>query len=158
MSKASRNCAIAVGVVIGALWLVKYFSETEMRRLDKEVDRLCAIDGRSVIYEAQKLPASRFQPNGRAPIPPNDKDDVGFGYFVKGDSKTLAGPGQAPGARLIRRSYRVIRTSDSKVIAEETHYNRSGGNFLEGVPGVGEGRICPIYDPASFLQQVFIRE
>jgi hypothetical protein len=87
MFKALRNSAIAVGVLIGALWLAKYFSETELRRLDKEVDRLCAIDGRSVIYEAQKLPASRFQPNGRAPIPPNDKDDVGFGYFVKGRAK-----------------------------------------------------------------------
>ena len=158
MSKALRYGAIAVGVAIGTLWLVKYFSETEMRRLDKEVDRLCAIDGRSVIYEAQKLPASKFRPDGQPIIPPYGKDDTGFGYFVKSESKTIAGPGQAPGARLIRRSYQVIRTSDSKVIAEETHYNRSGGNFLEGVPGIRDGRICPNYEPTNFLRKVFIRE
>lgn len=69
------------------LWLVKYVSESEMRLLDKEVDRLCAIDGRSVIYETVKLPASKFNSCEQPRAPQSDKDDTGFGYYIQGRSK-----------------------------------------------------------------------
>lgn len=158
MTRAGRYVLLGVAAAVAGLWLTKYVSETEMRRLDKEADRLCAIDGRSVIYETVRLPAGKFQGNGRAPIPPNDRDDVGFGYFVRGESKTLAGPGQAPGARLLRDVYQVVRTSDGKVMAEHIYYTRGGGNWLEGVPGIGDGRSCPGPYPIDFLDQIFIKE
>jgi hypothetical protein len=158
MNKVARYWLIGIVVVVTGIWLTKYVSETEMRRLDKEVDRLCAIDGRSVVYETVKLPAGRFQMNGRAPIPPNGRDDVGFGYYVKSESKTLAGPGQAPGAQLLQRVHQVVRASDGKIIAEHLYYTRSGGNWLEGVPGIGDGRSCPGPYPMDFLEQIFTKE
>ena len=100
MSKTLRNSVLWIGVVVGALWLVKYFSETEMRRLDKEVDRLCAIDGRSVIYEAVKLPANKFNSHGQPMVPQNDKDDTGFGYYIQGGQANTrwawSGPRRTP--------------------------------------------------------------
>lgn len=146
MSKALRYGAIAMGVAIGTLWLVKHFSETEMRRLDKEVDRLCAIDGGMRIFETVKLHATMFDEYGR-PLVPSGKDDTRFGYFVRGEAKILSGPRQAPGARLIRDMTQVVRSKDDKVIAERVIYVRSGGYWLEGIPGIGRGKNCP--DPES---------
>jgi hypothetical protein len=158
MTKTLRNGLIATGVLVLGVWLVKYFSETEMRRLDKEVDRLCAIDGRSVIYETVKLPASKFNSYGQPMVPDNNTDDTGFGYFIQFDERTLAGPGQAPGARLLRTQLQVIRTADRKVIAEHIYYTRGGGYWLEGVPGVGHGKACPGPVPMDFEKRIFIKE
>lgn len=157
MSKALRYGAIALGVAIGTLWLVKYFSETEMRRLDKEVERLCAIDGGMRILETVKLPATMFDEYGR-PLVPSGQDDTGFGYFVRGATKTLAGPGQAPGARLIRDITQVVRSKDDKVIAERVIYVRGGGYWLEGVPGIGRGKNCPDPDSMDIRAEVFKKE
>jgi hypothetical protein len=52
----------------------------------------------------------------------------------------------------------VIRTGDGKVIAEVVWYTRSGGYWLEGLPGVGHGRNCPGPYPADFERRVFIKE
>lgn len=158
MSKTLRNPVLWIGVVIGALWLVKYVSETELRRLDKEVDRLCAIDGRSVIFETAKLPANKFDASGRVLIPTSGKDDTNFGYYVSIDETNLAGPGQAPGARLLRTVYRVVRSADNKVMAEHLFYTRGGGNWLEGAPGGDNGKSCPGVVPAGFRERVFIKE
>ena len=158
MSKTLRFSTVAVGVLVGALWLVKYFSETEMRRLDKEVDRLCAIDGRSVVYETVKLPADKFDADGRVLIPTSGRDDTNFGYYVSLEQETLAGPGQAPGARLLRTVYRVVRSTDHKVMAEHLFYTRGGGNWLEGAPGGDDGKSCPGVVPIRFRERVFIKE
>lgn len=158
MPKTWINWTIAVGGVFCTLWLIKYVSETEMRRLDKEVDRLCAIDGRSVIYETVTLPANKFDSYGQPMVPDNNKDDTGFGYFIQFDERTLAGAGQAPGARLLRSQMQVIRTTDRKVVAEHIDYTRGGGYWLEGIPGVGEGKVCPGSIPMDFRQRVFLKE
>ncbi len=157
MSKALRNSAIAVVGIVGALWLVKYFSETEMRRLDKEVDRLCAIDGGLHIFETVTLPSAKFSEYGR-PLVPSGHDDIGFGYFVRGEAKTLSGPGQAPGARLIRDMTQVVRSSDDKVVAEQVIYVRGGGYWLEGIPGIGRGKTCPDPDSMDIRAKVFNKE
>lgn len=157
MAKALRNSVIAIGAIAGALWLLKYYSETEMRRLDKEVDRLCAIDGGMRIFETVALPATKFSKYGR-PLVPSGQDDTGFGYFVQGEAKTLSGPGQAPGARLIRDLTQVVRSKDDRVIAQRVIYMRSGGYWLEGVPGIGHGKTCPDPESMDIRANVFIRE
>ena len=158
MSKAWRYGVISAGIAIGGLWLVKYFSETEMRRLDKEVDRLCAIDGRSVVYETVKLSANKFDANGRVLLPQGALFDTNFGYYAEMEQKTLAGPGQAPGAQLLRSVYRIVRSADKKVMAEHLFYTRSGGNWLEGAPGGADGKSCPSVVPLGFEERVFVKE
>ena len=156
--RALTEWFIGIGVLISCIWLIKFFSESEMRRLDKEVDRLCAIDGRSVIYETVKLPASKFNSYGQPMIPQNGKDDIGFGYYIQGGDELLDGHGAAPRAKLTRLQWRVIRTSDRKIIAEHIRYNRSGGYWLEGFPGVGHGKNCPDRLPMDIRERIFIRE
>lgn len=158
MSKTLRNVAIAVGGIFGALWLVKYFSETDMRRLDKEVDRLCAIDGRSVVYQTVNLPTEKFDANGRVLLPQGVLHDTNFGYYASLEQTTLSGPGQAPGAQLVRTVYRIARSADQMVIAEHIFYTRSGGNWLEGAPGGADGKSCPGVVPLGFEERVFIKE
>lgn len=157
MNTRLRKWLIGASGAALAIWVWKYASESEMRRMDKEVDRLCAIDGRSVIYETVKMPAEQFNEHGQSKVP-YGKDDIGFGYYYMLASETLAGPGQEPGARLIRTHYRVVRTSDEKVIAEVIYYTRGGGYWLEGVPGVGQGKNCPGPVPHDFKERVFIKE
>lgn len=158
MHRKLRKWATLAGVIFGAVWLVKYFSETDLRRLDKEVDRLCAIDGRSVVYETVNLPADKFDANGRVLIPTSGKDDANFGYYASLEQITLSGPGQAPGAQLLRTVYRIVRTADKKVMAEHIFYTRSGGNWLEGAPGGADGKSCPGVVPSRFRERVFIKE
>ena len=157
MNSTLRKWLLGTAAAVLAVWTWKYASESELRRLNKEVDRLCAIDGRSVIYETVKLPADRFEKNGRSLVP-YGKDDIGFGYYYVLSRETLAGPGQAPGARLLRYTYRIVRTSDKKVIAEVVNYVRSGGNWLEGIPGGADGKSCPPPVPMDFNEQVFVKE
>lgn len=158
-TKTLRNTVIWVVAIAAGLWALKYASEAEMRRLDKEVDRLCAIDGKSVIYETVKLPADKFNQYGQ-PMLPNGRDDTRFGYYEKGDQKTLAGPGQYTGAAvLIRDETQIIRTVDGKVIASRVYYGRSGGDWWRQFLSIGQGKSCPnIPEPWSFIKQVFIQE
>jgi hypothetical protein len=158
MSKVERNWLIGIVAVVGALWLVKYVSEAEMRRLDKEVDRLCAIDGRSVIHETVRLPAGKFDDFGQPLVPQRRIDEQGFGYYMQGEERMLSEPCPTPCARLFRFQLQAVRTADGKVLAEHVSYNRGGGYWLEGMPGVGRGKICPGPVPGDFEKQIFIKE
>jgi hypothetical protein len=111
-------------------WAVKYASESEMRRLDKEVDRLCAIDGGSFIYEVARLPDVKFNEHGQPRLPVG-ADETGFGYFDRGTTQLLSGPyDHLQGASLKRYETQIVRTSDGKVLAKRVVYNRSGGDWL----------------------------
>lgn len=158
MTRTARNWVIGIGVAVLGLWLVKYVSEIEMRRLDREVDRLCAIDGRSVIYETVRLPISRFNEYGQPMVPQGGKDDTGFGYFIQLETHVLFSAGPEPAARLTQDVFQIIRTADRRVLAEHINYNRSGGQWLAGMPGIGSGRNCPQPAPADLRQRVFLKE
>lgn len=157
MSPKTRHWMLVLFLLFSTVWLWKFVSESDMRRLDKEVDRLCAVDGRIVVYETIKLPADKFTDGGRSLVP-FGKDEIGFGYYYKSTTTALAGPGQAPGARLLRMHYQVLRSNDSKVMAEAIIYTRGGGYWLEGFPGIGHGKNCPGVIPLNFKEQVFIKD
>ncbi len=157
MSQKTRNLALGVALTVAALSLVKYLGESEMRRLDREMVRLCAIDGKSVIYETVTLPAEKFNQFGQ-PLVPYRRDDTGFGYYVQGSQRTVDGRAQEPGARLLRYEWRVLRTTDGKLLAEHIHYTRGGGDWQEWLFGLASGWSCPGPVPADFEQRIFIRD
>jgi hypothetical protein len=66
MTKSLRNFVIGLAAVVAGLWFVRFVSESEMRRLDKEVARLCAIDGGMRIFETASLCAMKFSDYGPA--------------------------------------------------------------------------------------------
>ncbi|UJP03539.1 MAG: hypothetical protein LZF85_03550 [Nitrosomonas sp.] len=54
---------IVLLLIAAAIVYATFF--TEKARLDREVDRLCAIDGGIKVYETVVLPADKFDKSGR---------------------------------------------------------------------------------------------
>lgn len=159
VSRSQRNTVVALVLLLAGGWAIKYGSESEMRRLDKEVERLCAIDGGSVIHETVRLSSEKFNQHGQ-PLVPFGQDDTGFGYFKRSTEEQVAGPpDHLRGASLKRFESQIVRTSDGKVIATSIFYNRSGGDWLRQFFMVGQGKSCvSIEEPWAFSKRVFIRE
>jgi hypothetical protein len=127
---------------------------SEVGRLDAEAKRLCAIDGGIKVYETVVLPAEKFFENG-TPMIPNGKDHSGFGYYSAYDYSNLNSSFEPP--TLIRHEYRIVRTSDKRVMATSVIYRRSGGGLLDGYMHPS-GFSCPADDEnTTFYKQVILQ-
>ena len=159
MSKRARNVCLAIGLLIVAYPVLKYLNEFELRRLDKEVDRLCAIvHGGIKVYETVTLPKEKFNQYGQPLVPQGGREDLGFGYYIVNEDQHVAGVREAPGARLTRHVSRIVRTQDGKVLGEQVWYGRDGGDFLEGgmlTPAIGHD--CPPGVGWEFPKRVLIQ-
>jgi len=115
--------------------------ERAKTRLDREVDRLCAIDGGVHIYETVTLPKESFGPDGEVfPQYRNrriDKGRLGANYAIRSQNKLLVDGDPA----LQRINVAIVRLSDDKVLGELVIYRRSGGDM----PGPWESSrySCP---------------
>ena len=58
---------ISLLLLVSSIVYATFF--TEKARLDREVKRLCAIDGGITVYETVKLPAERFDGYGQIRVP-----------------------------------------------------------------------------------------
>jgi hypothetical protein len=126
---------------------------SEKNRLDAEAKRVCAIDGGIKVFEKVTLPPEKFHPNGVPRI--SSIDDQGFGYFRTASQRNLKSNFDEP--TLIRHEYRVIRSSDKKVVAISVVYRRRGGSWWDGLME-GDGFTCPGDEVnTTFMQQVFIK-
>jgi hypothetical protein len=121
--------------------------------LDREVDRLCAIDGGVHIYEVVRLPKEHFGSNGevfpqyRGRLLTEGRFGPAFG--VRFDTKVLV----AGDPSLIRRSTSILRKSDNKVLGEIVTYGRRGGDGLG--PGEPSSHVCPRSASRSLEAEVF---
>lgn len=125
---------------------------TEKARLDREVKRLCAIDGGIAVYEMVRLPASRLDQYGQIQIPYKEnlkpKDEyykVWHVSYIKNGNPSLS-----------RDHFQIVRQSDSKVLGESISYVRIGGD----IPGPWHGSSfrCPENAGSPFLaRQIFIQ-
>lgn len=125
---------------------------TEKDRLDREVKRLCAIDGGIKVYETVKLPAEQFDQFGSISIPYKEiakpEDDYYYEsytvYLVKGNPE------------LRQYHSKVYRRSDNKLLGESINYSRIGGDFPG--PWQPSSLMCPENeDFNNLMQQIFIR-
>lgn len=103
--------------------------ERAKTKLDREVDRLCAIDGGVRIYETVKLPKENFGPDGEV-FPqyrglPLDKGRYGAQYNLRSEEKVLV----AGTPSLYRFSFAIVRQADRRVMGEQVSYVRRGGDF-----------------------------
>lgn len=132
--------------------------ERAKTRLDREVDRLCAVDGGMRVFETVHLPKELFGP------PPYehvfheyrmrriDEGRLGLSYIHKEESKILVQGSPALG----RYRSLILRVRDQKVLAEFVVYKRSGGDF----PGPWEPSVktCGQEEQSkNFYHQVFIK-
>lgn len=144
--------AALVAIVVG---LANY--ERPKTKLDREVDRLCAIDGGVHIYEAVTLAKENFGPNGEV-FPQYrhlflEGKHLGPDYYAISGTVVLRSGNPA----LQRDRVAIARRSDNKVLGEFINYKRSGGDM----PGPWEPshKGCPQSDQSgTFYQRVFVRE
>lgn len=122
--------------------------------LDREVDRLCAIDGGVHVYEVVRLPKENFGPKGEV-FPqyrhlPSNNGRFSSAYTIRRADKVLVAGNPA----MERIDTLIVRLSDNKVLGERIIYRRSGGD-MPG-PAAASRHSCPEDGPDLDLEdQVF---
>ncbi len=130
---------------------VTFFSEKA--RLDREVDRLCAIDGGIKVYETVTLPPNRFDKWGQINFyrPDQGENALGAEYLFKRETYYY----KQGNPDLFRLHTQVYRRIDSKLLGESVFYKRGGGD-LPG-PWHGTSHMCPeLSVKADVMRQIFV--
>ncbi|MBX9917144.1 MAG: hypothetical protein K2Y07_07915 [Nitrosomonas sp.] len=124
----------------------------EKARLDREVKRLCAIDGGIRVYETVKLPAERFAQYDSISLPYKEIANPEDEYFYESSTTSLI----LGNPELVKYYYAVYRQFDGKLLGEIINYSRRGG----GIPGPWHMSAfrCPKETDADLKKQIFIRE
>lgn len=123
---------------------------------DAEVDRLCALDGGTRVFEAVTLPADQFRKPGVPAFYWSSKGELALGpaYRVYDSEVVVKGaPMALQGATLVRHSFEVYRRSDNKLLGSSVRYVRKGGDLPLG--GHPTSYACPSTNdqlfPAIFI-------
>jgi len=149
-NKATRRTAVIAVAVFSTLTLSG--CERAKTRLDREVDRLCAIDGGVHIYETVRLPKENFGPDGE--LFPQFKGKSNW-YGPDYRSQILKESLTDGDPSLIRQRVQVIRTNDGKVLGEIISYARTGGDFYG--PWESSGHSCNLgVTPKDFDIRIFL--
>ena len=138
------------------LLLVGSGCERAKTKLDREVDRLCAIDGGVKIYERVTLSAENFGPNGEVFPQYQHLTSMGGGYgpdFIGRSERQMLVDGDP---KLVRRVVQILRKRDSKLLGESINYSREGGDFYgPHQPSIYE---CRQYIESKVqLHQIFLK-
>ena len=126
---------------------------TEKDRLDREVKRLCAIDGGIKAYETVRLPAERFEKDGSIYIPAKWLVKPADGYYIENSTIHLI----TGNPELLKLHSWVYRETDKRLLGESISYMRRGGS----IPGPWHSPAfyCPqIEDSGYLVKKIFIKE
>lgn len=131
--------------------------------LDREVKRLCAIDGGIKVYETVTLPADKFNKWGEINFyrPTQGENALGTEYIYKWDIYYYKkGDPSRHGAQDIsmkKDHIKIIRKSDMKLLGEFILYRRAGGD----VPGpwVPSSYRCPSSEvhEVVLMNKIFVK-
>lgn len=120
--------------------------------LDREVKRLCAIDGEIKVYETVKLPAEKFDQYGQIRIPYKEIVKPEDEYYYESSTINLI----KGNPELLQLHTQFYRKSDKKLLGESVVYMRRGG----GMPGPWHmpAFSCPEKEDDGYLKrQIFIK-
>jgi hypothetical protein len=148
----SRHCIFVVLLFA----LLTSGCERAKTKLDREVDRLCAIDGGVKIYEKVTLAPENFGPNGEVFPQYQHLTSKGGGYgpdFIGRSERKFLVDGDP---KLVRSVVQIIRKKDSKLIGESINYSREGGDMYNlSQPSIYE---CRQYIESKVqLHQIFLK-
>lgn len=151
-----KRLLLPIGIAIA---LIAYLGPNFYRnyQMDKEVDRLCSMDGGIRIFEQVKLSKIYFDEFGNPIISNSINKKVGPSeYFLEASTKRIV-PGDPRGVgspTLLRSVGKAIRLSDGKVLGEAVGYSRFGG--VPDGPWQPTSYVGCISEPAkSVSQKVF---
>lgn len=141
--------------------IVVAVSGCERYSLDRQMEGLCAKDGGLRVYERIALSADKFNEYGD-PIPGTQsaslEERLGVEYRLEHEFTYLKQGDPVRGeGRLARFKWRVVRVTDSKLLADAVVYGRSGGDFI--ALGHFSSKVCPerLGAPASVVRSVFVK-
>lgn len=160
----SYQRAWALTLVMGLPFILLGINRTLVWQVDREVDRLCALDGGVRVYETVTLGPENFGPDGTV-FPQYErlmaeKNDIslryGPDYATRRDVETLREGQRTFVPRLTRSVISVLRVPDGKLLAEVVGYDRYGGD-MPG-PWAPSSHSCSssLYRP-NFEQLVFVK-
>lgn len=126
---------------------------TEKDRLDREVERLCAIDGGTRVYETVTLPSDKFNQWGQINFyrPDQGENTLGAEYVFKRETYYY----KKGNPDLFRLYTQIYRRLDDKLLGESVFYKRGGGD-LPG-PWHGTSYMCPeLSVKTDIIRQIFV--
>ncbi len=152
---------IALILFVLSVFYASFFSEKA--RLDREVDRLCAIDGGIRVYETITLSADKFDTSGRINFyyPTQMENALGpeyiFRWNIRDYKKRDPGSLEPQESSMSRDHFMIIRKSDMQLLGEFVLYSRVGGD-LPG-PWVSSSYRCPGLDANEnvLLKKIFTK-
>lgn len=115
-------------VAVGEVWVI-----------DNKVLELCKKDGGVKVYEKVELDRDLLDKKGRISIPHKKNGPLGSKYYYEYSQSYV----KQDNPKITRFNYRVIRSSDKKILGESISYTRSGG----GLPGPWHGSKFTCPDP-----------
>ncbi|MBA3771783.1 MAG: hypothetical protein H0X13_04665 [Ramlibacter sp.] len=120
---------LSASILVITVLLLLAGCERAKTRLDREVDRLCAIDGGVHVYETVELSKENFGPDGEV-FPqyrglPLEKGRYSTHYYFRPEEKVLISGTPS----LYRFSFAIVRQADRRVMGEQVSYVRRGGDF-----------------------------
>lgn len=122
-----KSVHVAIGFLLFAVWFGGAFWQVAGKTLywDAKVREMCAKDGGITVYETVDLPPDRFnkwgQPNFYHPV--NGENALGGEYIFKIEKHYF----HQADPRVSRRSYKVFRRGDNKLLGQSIIYGRGGG-------------------------------
>lgn len=142
---------IILFLLVSAIVYAAFFTEKD--RLDREVKRLCAIDGGIKVYETVKLPAAKFDQYGQVQVPAKWLAKLEDEYYYEITELNFV-TGNPEMYQLHLRLYRAV---DNKLLGESISYSRRGGD-LPG-PWHSSSFSCPEEAGLNNLRkQLFVKE
>lgn len=123
---------------------------TEKARLDREVNRLCEIDGGIRVYEKVKLTGNLLLNDGNIAIPYKKDISPGDKYFLDYSLNYI----REGNPELYRLHIKAYRLSDHKLLGEVISYSRRGGDL----PGPWHESFfrCPAKTEIDMNKQIFV--
>ena len=152
----------AASVVIGFAGLfTAYFvlSEYQKTQMDREVDRLCAVDGGIKVFERISLSLDYFNQWGDPNVPFKGNTSAAKSpYFVEIESRDLAKVDSSVFRKmtLVRFQARALRQADGKILGEAISYSRRGGD-LQGPWHPSSYSGCAESGDKNLKKAVFVR-
>ena len=146
-----------IGVFLMLLLSLLFGCEREKAKLDREVDRLCMIDGGVRVYERVMLSPDNFGPRGEV-FPQYQQLTLSGGRFGPSFTYLFQEIVMVAGnPELVRSESKLIRNTDRKLLGTFVNYSRRGGD-LPG-PWQPSARSCldALANTQSLESQVFVR-
>lgn len=149
----------AISVLLLAMLSLTGCATPRQYELDAQVDRLCALDGETRVYETITLPAA---PSGKPEMlvlywSSKGSDAIGPEYGVTEKLEILKGTRiseDETSASIKRLTIEVYRKSDMKVLGSSRTYIRSGGDLPWVRPATAHS--CPTVG-SEFFTKIFLK-